>query len=81
MERPDPTRVLDTSGSFCPVPIVKAAALLRAMAPEEVLLVIATDPGIASDMPAFCRATRHEYLGLDQDAGVFRAWLRKRGGP
>jgi TusA-related sulfurtransferase len=29
-------------------------------------------------MPAWCKATRHEYLGIDREGGVFRAWVRKK---
>lgn len=78
MERPTADRVLDTSGTFCPMPIIETARTVRAMGPSEVLLVIATDPGIETDMPAWCTATRHEYLGIDREGGVFRAWVRKR---
>jgi tRNA 2-thiouridine synthesizing protein A len=78
MDRPAADRVIDTSGTFCPMPIIEAARTVRAMAPAQVLLVIATDPGIETDMPAWCKATRHEYLGIEHEGGVFRAWVRKK---
>ncbi len=79
-ELPNPDRTLDTSGSFCPFPIVETAKAVRSLADGGVLLVIATDPGIATDMPMWCRATRHEHLGTFREGAAWRSYVRKRGG-
>lgn len=76
---PEPALVLDASGLLCPIPIVKTAAAVKGLADGAVLLVIATDPGIATDMPMWCRATRHEHLGTFQDGTRWQSWVRKRG--
>jgi tRNA 2-thiouridine synthesizing protein A len=78
-ELPAPDRTLDTSGSFCPFPIVETAKAVRALADGEVLLVIATDPGIATDMPMWCKATRHEHLATFREGAGWRSYVRKRG--
>jgi TusA-related sulfurtransferase len=44
-----------------------------------VLLVIATDPGIESDMPLWCKATRHEHLATFRDGTSWKSYVRKRG--
>lgn len=80
MDRPTPDRTLDASGTYCPVPIIETAKAVKSMRPREVLLVIATDPGIESDMPAWCKSTKNEYLGTDRDGDAFRSWVRV-GGP
>ena len=76
---PAPDRTLDTSGTLCPFPIVETAKAVRAMAEGAVLLVIATDPGIATDMPMWCKATRHELLATFRDGVSWKSYLRKRG--
>ncbi len=76
---PAPDRTLDTSGTFCPFPIVETARAVRALADGAVLLVIATDPGIATDMPMWCRATRHEHLATFRDGAAWKSYVRKRG--
>ena len=38
------------------------------MKPGEVLELIATDEGIKEDMPAWCRTTGNEYLGMEEEA-------------
>lgn len=75
---PEPTRTLDTSGTLCPFPIVETARAVKGLAAGEVLLVLATDPGIAQDMPMWCKATRNEHLGTFRDGAGFRSYVRKR---
>ena len=75
---PPPDRTLDTSGTFCPFPIVETAKAVRALPGGSVLLVIATDPGIATDMPMWCKATRHEHLATFRDGGAWKSYVRTR---
>ncbi len=77
-DMPAPARTIDTSGRLCPYPIVETAKAIRALEDGAVLLVVATDPGIALDMPMWCKATRHEHLGTFQDRGVWKSFVRKR---
>jgi tRNA 2-thiouridine synthesizing protein A len=76
---PAPDRTLDTSGTLCPYPIVETARVMKELPPGAVLCVVATDPGIATDMPMWCRATRHEHLGTFREGGSWKSWVRKRG--
>jgi tRNA 2-thiouridine synthesizing protein A len=78
---PEPDRVLDTSGTLCPFPIVETAKAVKEMADGAVLLVLATDAGIATDMPMWCRATRHEHLVTFRDGQGWKSYLRKRARP
>jgi tRNA 2-thiouridine synthesizing protein A len=75
---PAPARTIDTSGRLCPFPIVETAKAVRALEDGAVLLVIATDPGIAQDMPMWCRATRNEHLGTFQEGVAWKSFVRKR---
>jgi tRNA 2-thiouridine synthesizing protein A len=75
---PDPARTIDTSGTLCPRPIVETAKAVKALAEGEVLLVIATDPGVALDMPMWCRATRHEHIATFRDGSAWKSYVRKR---
>ena len=75
---PEPDRTLDTSGRFCPYPIVETAKAFRALSPGAVLLVISTDPGIALDMPMWCKATRNEHIATFCESCAWRSYVRKR---
>lgn len=76
---PEPALTLDTSGKLCPFPIVETARVIKGLEDGAVLLVIATDPGIALDMPMWCKATRHEHLATFEEGGRWRSFVRKRG--
>ncbi len=78
-DMPAPVRTIDTSGRLCPYPIVETAKAVRSLPDGAVLLVIATDPGIATDMPMWCRATHHEHLATIREGRAWKSYVRKRG--
>lgn len=55
-------RRLDLIGALCPLPVVKARAALRTMAPGELLELIVTDPLAELDLTIFCDQTGHELV-------------------
>jgi len=69
---------LDTVGLYCPMPIVKTASKMKELQAGQVLEVISDDPGIKKDMPAWCRKTGNEFVGLEERDGVFRVFVRKQ---
>jgi tRNA 2-thiouridine synthesizing protein A len=69
---------LDCVGLYCPMPIVKTAARIKELKVGEVLEVIADDKGIKKDMPAWCQATGHEFLGAEEDGGEIKVYVRKK---
>ena len=68
---------LDCVGLYCPIPIVNTADRLKRMGVGQVLEVLADDEGIKTDMPAWCRVTGNEFLGLEEDAGKYRVYVKK----
>ncbi len=71
---------LDCIGLYCPVPIVKTAQKIKELSPGEVLEVISDDTGIKSDMPAWAKKTGNEYLGLEEDEGEIKVYVKKPAG-
>ncbi|EHA13671.1 sulfurtransferase TusA [Halomonas sp. HAL1] len=57
--------VLDTSGLYCPDPIMLMHNKVRDMTSGQVLKVIATDPATTRDVPKFCQFLGHELLEQD----------------
>ncbi len=68
---------LDCFGLLCPMPIIQTAKKIKDMRVGQVLEVLSTDEGIKSDMPAWCRTTGQEYLGLEEEDGLFKVYVRK----
>jgi tRNA 2-thiouridine synthesizing protein A len=68
---------LDATGKLCPVPIIWTAERIRGLDVGSVLEVLATDEAILDDLPAWCRATGHEFLGFENDLPIFRGYTRR----
>lgn len=68
---------MDCFGLLCPMPIIQTAKTIKQMKKGEVLEVTATDPGIKEDMPAWCRTSGQEYLGLEEEGEIVRVYVRK----
>ncbi len=68
---------LDAKGLNCPLPILKTKVLLHRMAPEQVLLVEATDPHSRVDFEAYCARTGHEIINFEEKDDVFKFFIRR----
>jgi TusA-related sulfurtransferase len=68
---------LDTTGMFCPVPILLTARRIREMAPGERLEVIGDDPGIVEDMPVWCEETGNRLCSLESEGKIVRCVVEK----
>ncbi len=69
--------VLDATGLVCPLPVLKARKLLKAMEVGEVLEVTATDPAAALDFAAFCGASGHQLIEQNESEGRLNFRIRK----
>ena len=67
---------LDCFGLLCPMPIIKTAEKIKQMKVGQVLEVSATDEGIKADMPAWCRTTGNECLGVEEKNGEYHAYVK-----
>ena len=72
------TQTLDVTGLKCPMPILRAKKALAQMQTDEVLTVLATDPGAPGDFEAFCRQTGHVLLESTENEGVFTLVLKHK---
>ncbi|HLA40590.1 MAG TPA: sulfurtransferase TusA family protein [Candidatus Glassbacteria bacterium] len=78
MSEPLPSdETLDTTGLFCPLPVVKTAEKLKGLETGSVLEVISDDGGIEADLPAWCAGYGHDWLGCFRDGSIWRCYVRK----
>ena len=68
---------LDCVGLYCPMPIAHTAKKLKELEVGQVLEVLADDEGIKEDMPAWCRTTGNELLGIEEGPEGYKAYVRK----
>ncbi len=70
-------QTLDCYGLLCPMPIIQTAIKIKKMRIGEILEVVSTDKGIKEDMPAWCRQTGQEFLGIEEEGDIFKAYVKK----
>ena len=70
-------RLLDASGLSCPMPVVKAGKEMRALAPGQVLKIVATDRGALADIPAWAEDTGNELVDSRDEGSRFVFFVRK----
>lgn len=71
--------VVDACGLQCPGPVMKLKGSMQQLAIGERLEIRATDAGFARDVESWAKMTGHCLVELQQDKGVVKAVLEKRG--
>jgi len=61
-------RTLDARGLACPLPLVKAKAALAGLGPDDVLVVLATDPEAPIDIAALAADERRAFTAAREGA-------------
>jgi TusA-related sulfurtransferase len=71
-------RVVDALGTLCPVPIQLIDRAARRVPPGGMIELLADDPLIEVDLPAWCHRSGNELVALDRVAGdEYRALVRR----
>lgn len=68
---------LDAVGLYCPAPIVLTTDKMRKLKSRDVLEILADDPEVLTDFPAWCKITGHRFLKVEKGNGIFRLYLEK----
>ena len=54
--------VLDTSGTECPIPVLKARKLAKELKNTNIIKVIATDPLAKADFEHYCKQSGFDFI-------------------
>lgn len=68
---------LDAKGLKCPLPVLKAAKRMKALAAGETLKVEATDPSAPGDFRNYCETSGNELVSLERGEELVTIVLRK----
>lgn len=68
---------LDLSGLQCPMPLLKTKLALNNMEPQQILKVVATDPGSERDFHLFVDHSDHQILDFQKNEASYFYWIRK----
>ena len=69
---------VDARGLACPLPILRAKKALSTLTHDQLLRVLATDPGSVRDFQAFSRQTGNELVEQKQIGTVWSHVIRRR---
>ncbi|MGQ9629091.1 MAG: sulfurtransferase TusA family protein [bacterium] len=70
---------VDAKGFLCPLPVVKLKLELERVELNQIVEILADDPGILKDLPAWCEETGNGLLSMKEDGrGAFVAYVEKR---
>lgn len=53
---------LDARNLLCPLPVIRLQEKVKGLGAGDVLDVFCTDPGVTSDIPAWCRINGHRVI-------------------
>ena len=56
--------VLDTSGTECPIPVLKARKLCQSLKAGKIVKVIATDPLAEADFRHYCDESKFTFIDI-----------------
>lgn len=61
------SEMLDARGLLCPLPVIRTQERVRNMPSGATLTVVATDPGVRQDIPAWCRVHGHRVIDISEE--------------
>src|SRR5512136_1969653 len=71
-------KTLDTKKMFCPMPIVKLSTAIKEIGVNDVLELLATDPGTLADVPNWVLSTGHELVKQSMDGNILKFYIKKK---
>ncbi|MCX5758980.1 MAG: DsrE/DsrF/DrsH-like family protein, partial [Candidatus Hydrogenedentes bacterium] len=72
---------LDCTGMQCPGPLMRVKEAVSKLAPGQELEIVASDPGFAADIPAWCRRTGNTLVDVAARDGRYIARVVKGEAP
>ncbi len=63
--------VLDTSGTECPIPVLKARKVCQTLSEGSVIRIIATDPLAEGDFRHYCDQSNYTFIDIEKKKDKF----------
>jgi TusA-related sulfurtransferase len=70
-------KTVDARGTACPGPLLEAKKAIGTINSGEIMEVLSADEGTKRDVPKWADKKGHEYLGVIEESGFFRIFLKK----
>lgn len=70
---------IDARGLLCPLPVLKLAKRIKALAPGDHVRLLADDPAAVVDVPHYAGEAGHTLIET-QDAGAHQVYVLRKAG-
>jgi TusA-related sulfurtransferase len=70
-------KVVDARGMACPGPLLEAKKAVTSVPVGALMEVLSSDEGTNNDIPMWAKKMQYEFLGVVEDAGFWRLFVRK----
>ncbi len=74
----DVATTVDATGQKCPMPVLMTAKAAKTLEAGQVMLIMATDAGARSDIPAWVSQTGNELVESAEEGDVLKFYVRKK---
>ena len=71
------TKTVDARGTACPGPLLEAKKAIGSINAGDIMEVLSSDEGTKSDIPKWTNKKGHEYLGVIEESGYFKLFVKK----
>lgn len=70
-------KTVDARGTACPGPLLEAKRSIASVSVGGVMEVLSSDASTKKDLPLWAKKVGHEYLGILDEAGYSRIFVKK----
>ena len=70
-------KVIDARGMACPGPLLEAKKAMTDVPVGGIMEVLSSDEGTNNDIPMWTKKMKYEHLGIIEEAGYWRLFVRK----
>jgi TusA-related sulfurtransferase len=71
------TKTVDARNTFCPGPLMELISYMKHAQVGDVIELLSTDTGSATDIPEWAKKVGHEMLSIEQTGDTWRILVRK----
>jgi tRNA 2-thiouridine synthesizing protein A len=70
---------IDAKRLLCPMPVIRLGEMIAKVAVGDTIEMLATDPGVLHDIPAWCNVHGHKVLEIQEKDSEFILLVEKIG--
>lgn len=73
------THNIDVKRLLCPLPVIRLGEMIETIEQGDLIEMLATDPGVLHDIPAWCKVHGHRLIKIDEKNDEIMLLIEKIG--